>query len=61
MLSYGSIDVPASFVGFVGKAYQQGEQTFFVERSVKDGSCLRGREMEGDWMLRSEMDGGNDA
>ena len=56
LLSYGNALVPAAFVGFVGKAYQRGEPTFFVERNVNDGSCLKDREMDGDFILRSEMD-----
>ena len=53
------VEVPASFVGFVGKFYDEGsgDPLFFVERNVVDGSCLRGREMEGDWVLKSELDG----
>mmetsp|Transcript_4554 Transcript_4554/g.10203 ORF Transcript_4554/g.10203 Transcript_4554/m.10203 type:complete len:270 (-) Transcript_4554:457-1266(-) len=59
---YNGDDVKASFVGFVGKVYdeQGGEPMFFVERNVRDGSCLRGREItEGDWVLRSEMEDGD--
>ena len=57
-LMYDSTNVPATFVGFVGKAYDErrGEPMFFVERNVRDGSCLRGVEMEGDWVLRSELE-----
>mmetsp|Transcript_8467 Transcript_8467/g.20724 ORF Transcript_8467/g.20724 Transcript_8467/m.20724 type:complete len:299 (+) Transcript_8467:41-937(+) len=57
-LSYQSGDVRADFVGFVGKTYDArggGEPMFYVERNVEDGSCLRGRMVEGDWMLRSEL------
>lgn len=62
MLSYGATDndnVPVSFVGFVGKTYDErnGESIFFVERNVRDGSYMKGRaEMEGDWVLRSELE-----
>ncbi|KAL7541010.1 hypothetical protein ACHAXR_010559 [Thalassiosira sp. AJA248-18] len=51
-------EVKASFVGFVGKVYDElmGEPMFFVERNVMDGSCLRGREIvEGEWVLKSEL------
>ena len=43
---YDGDDVRASFVGFVGKVYNErgGEPLFFVERNVVDGSCLRGVE-----------------
>lgn len=59
LLSYGADDsVPASHVGFVGKTYDErsGEPLFFVQRNVEDGSCLKGREVEGDWVLRSELE-----
>jgi len=51
-------EVSNTFVGFVGKVYDErrGEPMFFVERNVVDGSCLKGREMEGDWILRSELE-----
>lgn len=57
LTQYNGDDVQASFVGFVGKVYDEriGEPLFFVERNVVDGSCLIGREMEGDWVLRSEL------
>mmetsp|Transcript_24915 Transcript_24915/g.53747 ORF Transcript_24915/g.53747 Transcript_24915/m.53747 type:complete len:278 (-) Transcript_24915:169-1002(-) len=50
--------VQASSVGFVGKAYDErvGEPLFFVERNLVDGSCLTGMKMEGDWVLRSELE-----
>ena len=59
VLLYNGSDVQASFVGFVGKAYDErnGEPLFFVERNVNDGSCLKGRMIEeGDWVLKSEID-----
>ena len=62
LLSYDGADIPAPVVGFVGKAYDErrGEPLFFVERNVIDGTCLRGREMEGEWMLKSELVKEND-
>ncbi|KAL7536734.1 hypothetical protein ACHAWF_011426 [Thalassiosira exigua] len=58
---HGGANVNASFVGFVGKAYneQRGEPFFFVERNVIDGSCLREREIPGDWLLKSELNDEN--
>lgn len=48
-LLYGGADCNASFVGFIGKVYEErrGEPLFFVERNVADGSVLREREGEG--------------
>ena len=53
---YGGADVQAAFVGFVGKVYDErrGEPAFCVERNVVDGSCVEGRELEGDWVRRSD-------
>ena len=57
----GGADVKASLVGFVGKAYdkQNGESMFFVERNVADGSVLKNREIQGDWILKSEIEDKN--
>lgn len=61
LLLYDGADVTVTSVGFVGKAYDEriGEPLFFVERNVVDGSCLEGGAMEGDWVLRSELEGDN--
>jgi hypothetical protein len=55
LLLYNGEDVKASLCGFVGKAYDRGEPMFFVERNVVTGEALKGKEMEGDWLLKSEI------
>lgn len=56
LLLYNGEDVKASLCGFVGKAYGMGEPMFFVERNVVTGQALRGKELEGDWLLKSEIE-----
>lgn len=55
LLLYNGENVKASLCGFVGKAYDMGEPMFFVERNVVTGQALKGKEMEGDWLLKSEI------
>lgn len=55
LLLYSGEDVKASLCGFVGKTYDRGEPTFFVERNVVTGEPLKGKEMKGDWILKSEI------
>eukprot|EP00986_Skeletonema_menzelii_P014308 scaffold9328_cov127-Skeletonema_menzelii.AAC.4 len=60
LLIYNGEDVKASLCGFVGKAYGMGEPMFFVERNVVTGQALKGKEMEGDWLLKSEIEEDDD-
>ena len=60
LLLYNGEDVNASYCGFVGKAYDRGEPMFFVERNVVTGEALKGKEMEGDWLLKSEINNDDD-
>lgn len=55
---YGGEGLNSSSVGFVGKVYDLGreEPMFFVERNVEDGSVIGDRYLEGDWVLRSEIE-----
>jgi hypothetical protein len=55
LLLYNGEAIKASLCGFVGKAYKRGEPIFFVERNVVTGEPLKGQEMEGDWVLKSEI------
>lgn len=54
----GAAEVKSFLVGFVGKVYNEmrGEPLFFVERNVVDGSVLKNREIEGDWVTESEIE-----
>jgi hypothetical protein len=56
VLAYNDKFLNNALVGFVGKVYTGGEDDplFFVERNVEDGSVLD-YEVEGDWILRSEI------
>jgi len=53
---YNGEDLKASLCGFVGKTYDRGTPMFFVERNVVTGEALKGKEMEGDWLLKSEIE-----
>ena len=56
ILSYGGSGVPKELVGFVGKVYMGGKDDpiLFVERN-EDGSVLKDRYCEGDWILKSDL------
>jgi hypothetical protein len=56
LLLYNGEDLKASLCGFVGKTYDRGTPMFFVERNVVTGEALKGKEMEGDWLLKSEIE-----
>lgn len=56
LLLYNGEVVKAFLCGFVGKAYDRGEPLFFVERNVVTGKALKDKEMEGDWLLKSEIE-----
>ena len=56
VLSYGGCDIKKEVVGFVGKVYMGGKEDpmLFVERN-DDGSVLKDRYCEGDWIVNSNM------
>ena len=57
MLAYNDKFLNNALVGFVERCMQVGRMIhcfFFVERNVEDGSVLD-YEVEGDWILRSEI------